>query len=303
MSSYVEKMAMNILVIGVGSIGTRHWYNLLSLGHEVQTYDIKSGQPFSPSIAVRLDGVVISTPPDSHLKYMQWAADRGLPFLVEKPLSDSLDGLEGLIYRAREVPALVGYQLRHLTTLVAAKRELEKLGKIYSARAEFGQFLPDWRPNQDYRQSYTARLGIILDASHEIDYLRWLLGEVVQVSCFAGKLSSLEVKCEDTADILLRFVSGAIASLHVDFIQKTYVRYCHILGENGILIWDYTRGLQLQVNEHSFVVPTEHLDPYKLEMTHFINCIRGIEQPKVTIQDGFETLKVALEARRQGWIN
>jgi predicted dehydrogenase len=75
---------------------------------------------------------------------------------------------------------------------------------------------------------YTAKRetggGIILDASHELDYIRWLLGEVREVFCFAGKLSSLEVETEDTAEIVLRFENGAMAGVHLDFVQRAYSR-------------------------------------------------------------------------------
>lgn len=82
-------------------------------------------------------------------------------------------------------------------------------GKVLFVRSEFGQYLPDWRPEQDYRENYSARSslggGIILDSSHEIDYLRWFFGEIEQVYCRSSIQSELEVDVEDTASIILFF--------------------------------------------------------------------------------------------------
>jgi len=84
--------------------------------------------------------------------------------------------------------------------------------------------------------------GAILDAIHEIDYIRWLLGEVAGTTCVAGKLSQLEIDTEDVAAILLRFETGAVEEIDLDYIQRAYRRTCQIIGEEGTLHWDYTAG-------------------------------------------------------------
>ena len=57
----------------------------------------------------------------------------------------------------------------------------DKLGKIYSVQVDLGEYLPDWHPWEDYRQSYAARAdqggGVILTLIHELDYLHWLFGK------------------------------------------------------------------------------------------------------------------------------
>src|SRR5215813_3907127 len=88
------------------------------------------------------------------------------------------------------------------------------IGKVIASRVKVGQYLPDWHPWGNYRQSYSAQGelggGANLDAIHEIDYVRWLLGEV------AGKLSQLQIDTEDVAEILLRFENGAVGEIHLD---------------------------------------------------------------------------------------
>ena len=126
-----------------------------------------------------------------------------------------MDGVDEVISKAKEKNLIlqVGYQFRFHPGLRLAKQLLDedRIGKLLSIRAEFGYYLPYWHPKEDYRNLYTIRLGIILDASHEIDYVRWLAGsEVSEVSCFAGHLSSLETESEDTAEINLRFENNII---------------------------------------------------------------------------------------------
>ncbi len=140
----------------------------------------------------------------------------------------------------------VGYNLRFHPGLRKLKElvEAETLGRLLWAYVEAGQYLPDWRPWQDYRQSYTARRdlggGILLDGSHELDSITWLMGKPTEVMCMAGKVSALEVDVEDCADVLLRFPCGAQADIHLDFVQHGYSRSCKLVGELGTALWDFT---------------------------------------------------------------
>ncbi len=106
-----------------------------------------------------------------------------------------------------------------------------------------GSYLPDWRPWQDYRDSYTASRelggGIILDGSHELDYVSWLFGAPADLTCMAGKVSKLQVDVEDCATVLLRFSNGLQLDVHVDFVERFYSRGCVLAGENGKLQWDF----------------------------------------------------------------
>ena len=183
----------------------------------------------------------------------------------------------------------------------------EEVGKILSARAEFGQYLPDWRPWQDYRRSYTAKKklggGIILDGSHELDYIRWLLGEVEEVSCVAGKVSRLKVDVEDTAEITLKLGSGAIVGIHLDFVRHDYTRNCELIGDRGSIVWSYDDRLVKVYSARdkrwrTFRVGGDPNEMYFQEMKHFIRCVQGKEKPLVSGEEGKKTLEIALAARR-----
>lgn len=146
--------------------------------------------------------------------------------------------------------------------------------------------------------------GVILDAIHEIDYIRWMLGEVESVACFAGKLSALEMETEDTAAILLKFSSGAIGEVHLDYVQRAYSRTCHIIGDCGTIRWDYTAGetqwYSASTREwKSFPNPpgwdANHM--YLDEMRHFLQCLDRSEETVSNVCEGKRALELALAAK------
>lgn len=328
MPSLPERGSPRVLVIGCGSIGTRHIHNLLRLGVKtVVAYDSRADrrQEVSRRFPVEVvetmpqawthhpTAAVIAIPTSLHVPAALDAAEHGCHVLIEKPLSDRFDdALERLLalIQERQLVTLVGCNLRFHPTLRAVKRLCEEraVGSIVSARVEAGQYLPDWHPGEDYRTGYSARRdlggGIILDAIHELDYIRWLLGEVAAVCSLSGKLSRLEIDTEDVAAILLRFANGAIGEVHLDYVQRAYSRTCQLIGEDGTIRWDYgagqtrwysaaTRAWQTIENPPQW----EPNDMYADEMRHFLQCVAREEEPMVDVREAARTLEVALAAK------
>ena len=191
------------------------------------------------------------------------------------------------------------------------------IGKVIAARVKVGQYLPDWHPWENYRQSYSARGelggGANLDAIHEIDYTRCLLGEVAGTACVAGKLSQLEIDTEDVAAILLRFENGAVGEIHLDYIQRAYRRTCQIIVEEGTLHWDYTAGevrwFSAETKKWKVYGNPVGWSPNQLyldEMKHFLLCVAGEEEPTLDVYDAARVLRIALAAKesaqQQRWI-
>ncbi len=219
---------MRILICGLGSVGRRHLRNLVSLGQEdLVLYrtgksrlpgDELVGWPISDRLEAALkdwapDAAVIANPTSLHLETARAAAEAGCHILLEKPISDRLDGLSALetsVVR-KGLRVLVGYQFRFHPGLRAAKAILDdgSIGQPVSARAEWGEYLPSWHPWEDYRQAYSARAdlggGAVLTLSHPFDYLRWLFGEVESVTAQVGKGGQLEIDVDDVAEVIMGF--------------------------------------------------------------------------------------------------
>jgi predicted dehydrogenase len=317
-------MVETILVIGCGSIGLRHLRNLRALGIErMLAYDPvverrcqaereAGAQPFESlelALAARPDAALICTPPHLHLSGALAALDAGAHLFLEKPIAHSLDGLDSFLDSASRQArvVLVGYNWRFHAAIRAVKELLDSgaIGRLLSIRAEVGQYLPDWRPSEDYRLGYNARAdlggGIIMDASHEIDYVCWLGGDAVSVYAEADKLSPLEIQAEDTAALLLRLKGNVIAEIHLDCTQRGYARNGKLIGTEGTLTWDYREGLRHVKADGTVVstaLPTEPNDMYVEEIRHFLACIRGQARPLVTGEQARRVLEIALAARK-----
>jgi len=306
---------MRFAVIGTGSIGTRHCRNLVSLGHAVLTWDADAGRlqeigrwpgvtatsSLEAALAEQPDGALICTPPVSHVELAWRALSAGAHLFVEKPVSNTSADVLPLLEAARRCQRLlvVGFNLRFLPSLRRVRTLLEgkRVGKVLSVRAEFGSYLPDWRPGRDYRDNYAVRAalggGILLDAIHELDYLGWLFGEVAEVFCSAGHVSDLAGDTEDLAEVTIHFGSGVLAQVHLDYLQRVYRRSLQVIGDAGVLVWDYpTHTVSVHGAEAgSEIVTVEDGDAnemYLEELRHFVRCIEARELPLV---DGLEALR------------
>jgi predicted dehydrogenase len=312
-----------VLIAGVGSIGRRHLQNLLHLGvQDIHLYRTHS-EPVkaAPELPVFTDlrraleckpqAVVVSNPTAFHMEIALAAARAGCHLFVEKPLGHSWHGVEELlsIVREKRLVAMVGFDLRFDPGLCRIKGliEQEQVGRLIGIHAQVGQYLPDWRTGEDYRDGMSAKIsaggGVILDLIHELDYTSWLFGPIAQVACFADKLSSLEIETEDIASILLKFRNGTIGTVSLDYVQRFPSRTCRIIGESGTILWDYHAR---KVNWYEEGKKSwaefdysgfERNDRFLAEMRHFLACLNGEESPKVDLAVGSLVLKVALAAK------
>lgn len=319
---------MRVLVIGCGSIGRRHIGNLLQLGikdilvvdtrherlEEVRSqFDFQAVESLEAALGYQPNAVIVATPTSSHVPLALEAAQHGCHIFIEKPLSHNMENVNKLlqVVQEKKLVTLVGCNMRFHPGIRKIKELLEEraIGHVMAARVEVGQYLPDWHPWEDYRQMYSVRQelggGIILDAIHEIDYIRWMLGEVKSVACFAGKLSHLEIETEDTAAILLLFANGTIGELHLDYIQRAYSRSCHIIGEEGTIRWDYTDGkvrwYSAKTCKWRYFTNPNNWEPNQMyidEMAHFLRCLSGEENPLLDVIEAKRVLEVALAAKR-----
>lgn len=318
---------MRALIVGLGSMGRRHLSNLKQIdpgalvtawrhSREIGAADVAPADRtvfgFDEALETRPRFALITGPASVHVEQALALADRDVHLLIEKPLSNRLDGVDMLIDRCRQrnVSLLVGYNFRFYQPLQAMKRALEdgRIGRVLSVRAEVAQYLPDWRPG-DYRRTVTAQSrlggGVLLELSHEIDYVRWLVGEIADVSARVGRLSDLETDVEDVAEVVLTFENGAIGSIHLDMVQRSPVRVCRVVGSEGTLLWDGMRhevqwfcartGCWTDLVAASDVNRNEM---YMAELRHFLDCVEGVASPLVNGEDGRRVLEVILAARQ-----
>ena len=316
------------MVLGCGSIGFRHIGHLRQLGlTELEAadpspavrervrreYGIRAHETAEAGLARRPQIVLVSTPAATHIPLALQALEAGAHVFIEKPLSISVDGTDSLVEAAESAGRFVqvGYNMRYHPAVRAAKGLIEegRLGKILMAHAEFGLYLKRWWPGRDYRTSYLAKPeqgdSLLLDASHEIDLLLWLLGPVREVTGAAiAKLSSLEIRSADAIKALMTMASGCLTSLHIDCLQPVYTRAFTLYGEGTGLKWDCPDGradtamgrlllCDREGTQYSEVpVQGKPQDLYVEELRDFLRSIEKGIPPEAGVAQGIEVLKV-----------
>jgi predicted dehydrogenase len=199
------------------------------------------------ALETELSCVFVSNPSTSHLETVATAVRNGCHVFCEKPLSNNLDGVEGLVSLAEEHKRVlfVGYNLRFHACLLEMKRRLDsgEIGKPLTLFLEVGQALPDWRRGIDYRESVSAQRslggGALLELSHEIDAAHWLAGTPLE-NVFGkwGQTGELDLDVEDFASLAMQFQGSASAMVHLDFVQRPGGRRYRIIGSKGTLSWN-----------------------------------------------------------------
>ena len=322
-------MIKRILIVGLGSIGLRHLRlarellptaEIAVLRHKVELIvpdgadyvfsTMAEALLFAPTLAV------IANPATFRLSVALPLAEAGVHLLIEKPLSTTSEGVEDLLdaCKKKNIVLAIGYNLRYLQSLQKFKAMLDNrvIGALWSVRSEIGQYLPSWRPDTDYRESVSARDalggGVLLELSHEIDYLCWIFGDVEFVYAELAQQSDLEIDVEDSAHLILEFVASGtekplVASLNLDFIRQDRVRLCTVIGRLGSLRWDgitgtielYTLDTKAWRKVYSHQAASD--ESYTGEWQNFISCINDCALPAITGRDGLKVLKVIEAAR------
>jgi predicted dehydrogenase len=316
---------MAIAIVGMGSAGRRHARNLLALGRsDILLVRAGGGQggpleppldglPTAPSLAAAVDSgataVVVANPTALHAATTLEAVQAGCHVLVEKPISHQMDSLEDIAAHAGEhrVAVLVGYQYRFHPTLRRVREATlaGRIGSIVAVHAHWGEYLPDWHPEEDYRLGYSARAelggGVVRTLSHPIDYLRWLAGEVSEVAAFVSPTPWLDTNVEAVAVAALRFESGALGTLSLDYLARPTRHELHVIGTEGRIQWNgltgETRYWCNPGDEPVDDAPSAGFtrnDLFLDEMRHFLACCEGAAEPTCTIADGVRALEIAL---------
>lgn len=322
-----------ILIVGLGSIGRRHVQIIRELYPSVligvlrhKNCDDKESKALNidicftsmfDALSFQADAALVTNPAPMHIDVATELAHAGVHLLIEKPLAEEskedIDDLIAFCHR-KNLILMPAYNLRFLPSLIYFKEQLEKsvIGRLLSVRVEVGQYLPSWRPDMDYRQTVSSQYklggGVLLELSHEIDYLLWIFGAATWVKAHLSKQSDLEVDVEDTAHLQIGFKKDVaqhelIARLDMDFIRHDTARNCTVIGEKGTLRWDGITGTVeiflkggSQWKELFFDKPERNYT-YEAELKNFISSIESNRKPSINAQDGLAVLQLIDAAR------
>ena len=324
------------LIIGCGSIGERHLHNIKKIGIKdigildtnktrvdslSKKYSVKKFYDLDNALSFKPDFSIICTLPESHIPIANSCINSGSHVFVEKPLSSNLKNVIPMLKKAKtkKLKVAVGYNLRFDKGINLLKHKLQQkeIGKPLSILITFGHNIKFWRPGTNYKNHYILKKGggIILDGSHEYDYLRWLFeDEIKSVYCQTRSTDSIKTETESFASIMLKTKKGLIANLNIDYLRPFYERSCYIIGEKGSLRWEYNltksawstytqkvnSKVTLQLLSKSSSQVFNNIirvnDMYINEIRNFVESIVLNKKPLVDGFDGLNTLRLGVAA-------
>lgn len=324
---------MRFLVVGLGSMGKRRIRNLLHLGErEIAGYDPRNDRRDETSSRYtvttfsdvdeafedfRPDAVIVSTPPDLHVRYGQMSLARGRHFFAEA--SVVADGMDELIALSRSRPGLVAAPsctMRYHPSVRRTKQamEIREVGDPKVFTYHFGQWLPDWHPWEDYRTFYASQrdTGACREiVPFELSWLTWVFGPIERVAGMRGKLTRLETEIDDAYQVLLHFASGLLGHLLVDVIARAPVRSFRLCGDEGTVEWQATeRTLRVYTSQRGSWETAEEPrrvqepgyvygeDMYIDEMRDFVAACRGERAWSYTLAEDKAVLDLLLSIER-----
>jgi len=335
---------MKILMIGLGSIGQRHLRNIKRVygdKFEILAYRTRRlRQTFSDTMQIRegvdlekefhlkvftdLDEALAEKPEIAYVtnitsKHMDTAikcAKASCNLFIEKPLSDSLAGIEELkrIKAEKSSTIFMGFQNRYHICVKEARRILNEnvIGAIQSVSSEFSERLTTMHTYEDYRQTYMAKSdmggGPILNLQiHDLDLLHYLFGEPVEVVSVISKNSQLEVDVEDGASSIYTFVNANgdpfPVYTHTDFLQFPPAHTIKVVGEKGRIEIDMNQAslkliVEGNVVEEKVYTDFQRNDMFIEELKDFISCVEEKKDPVIDLEQGIVSLKMAIGAKQ-----
>ena len=303
---------LNICFIGLGSIAKRHIRNLQSicvarnLEISIDAYRHSASDDVPAGISKvyhdlenvpdNYDIVFITNPTKFHLESLQQIHGKGKHFFIEKPVVavDQIGDAERFMLKEGSV-YYVACPLRYNAVIQYIRNEIAT-DDVISIRSISSSFLPDWRPETDYRDTYSAHRslggGVSIDLIHEWDYLTYLFGWPEKLYYMKGKKSLLEIDSDDYAIYIAEYYDK-ILELHLDYFGRKTIRQIELFTNEDTIIGDLVQ------NRISFKRACKNLnfheerdDYQKKELEHFLDMVEGLDNTENGFLHGLKVLKL-----------
>lgn len=334
---------MKFLIVGGGSMGRRRMRCLLAndvQSEQIRVVDVREDRRaealdrhgvagfdnLDDGLSWEPDVVIVSVPPAMHMEVLLPAARARRHVFCEVPLAMGLDGIDELAELAEEKDILIapGIQTAFHPLVRQIKHWLAApaFGRLLAINQDWGQWLPDWHPYEDYRTFYAAKQdqgGAALDIlGHEAATFYWLMDDRVdRLICRGDRLSTLEIDGNDYWQILAVTRDGVRMTLQYDLIQRAVHNSLRFISETGTIELEIGGSVSAQARARQYLVSTgewEEVRPpdgydyeqcYIDEITHLIRCVRGEAKWLVSLEAALGVVRfltASLEsAREQQW--
>jgi CMP-N,N'-diacetyllegionaminic acid synthase len=228
-------MVKKVLIIGTGSVSLKHKSALTLISKKFVIVSVASRKFSNRYLSEKkkdFDYIVICSPSTYHLQHLQIIEKNFInkKVLIEKPIFNKFYSFRKKLKNSY----FVGYNLRFHPLIRYLKNFLIKK-KIYSVYAISHSFLPDWR-RIDYKKSVSAKKklggGVLLELSHELDYLKWIFKDIEIFNVFNKKISNLKIDVDDILNISGMLSKKIYFNLNINFFSRLPSRKIKIDGNN-----------------------------------------------------------------------
>ena len=306
---------LKVCFVGIGSIAKRHIKNLtrISFEDDINLYIdavrrngnkgnddvfnlIDNVFPSVEALTEIYDAIFVTNPTEYHLDTLQKVTPFGKNFFIEKPIV-SLSQLEDIEHYEKKDKAVyyVACPLRYNVVIQYIKNNVI-LDDVFAVRSISSSYLPDWRPGQDYRDTYSAHKslsgGVSIDLIHEWDYLSYLLGKPIKVACMSGKKSHLEIDSEDYAIYIAEYLDKTV-ELHLDYFGRKTIRDITLFTKDDTIVGDIAKNKITYLKSGKTIDFHEERDDFQVrELRHFLEMIEGKCAQDSDINHAIEVLKL-----------
>lgn len=306
---------LKICFIGLGSIGKRHLGNLNKIMEHKKDFVVdavrKNGAKLPEELEQLLDNIYsdiedipcdydviyVTNPTSLHYETIKAAVSHTKHMFIEKPVFQFPIEDIGELNLKKDGQYYVAAPLRY-GPVISKLKELIKNEKIYSVRAICSSYLPEWRPNIDYRENYSAIKdlggGVALDLIHEIDYITYLFGMPMETAYFGGTYSELEISSDDLGTYMLKY-EDKLVEVHLDYFGRKTVRNIELYCRDYTIVGDMiANNIKYIYADHEEIVELPEDMDFIYEMKNFFDIINGKAENLNNIEHANEVLKISL---------
>ncbi|MEL7567160.1 MAG: Gfo/Idh/MocA family oxidoreductase [Dehalobacterium sp.] len=314
------KKCYKIGMVGLGSIGTRHLKNIpVVLNERGCSYRIdliRSGKGKEPDSLIAqdinqvfnvydyipddYDIVFITNPTYLHFETIKQFVTKTKHMFIEKPVFNTTNVFLDDLQLKSDSVYYVACPLRYTNVIQYLKHRCD-LKKVYCARVICSSYLPEWRPNRDYRNTYSAHKdqggGVSIDLIHEWDYLCYLFGQPQQVFNIKGRFSNLEIDSDDLSLYIVKYADMAI-EVHLDYFGRKTIREIQIFTNEDTIIGDFVNYEIRYLKSGEIVSFKEQRNDFQIkEIAHFFDMVEGKAVNENDIPKALRTLQIVMEGR------
>ena len=306
----------NVIIIGLGSIGLKHFKLIQREFKNINLIIFKNSKKkinnnknitlinkYDDLKNIQLFAAIICTPSNTHIKYAKKISYFTKRIFIEKPISNKYSKSFEFMNFAKKNNLIVhvGYNLlfdpliKNLYNLIQKKNHSD----ILFVNIEAQSFLPSWRKNTNYKQFASAQKnlggGVLLELSHEINYILKIFGKIKSVFAIIKNSKTLDIDVEDFAEILMQNNSKTIFRIHLNFNSKKNIRKCEIITNKETIEANLLKRHILMFNNYNKLKKIKYnttiSDTYKFQFDEFLNKIKKNNNLN-SLMLGVDTLKI-----------